>query len=146
MSILNHYQITDQIASSGQPLENQFTEIAEGGYNAVLNLAMPDHDNSIANEGSVVTALGMTYIHIPVPFDAPADEHFSEFSGYMDVLKARKIWVHCIINARVFAFLFRYMQESYNFSAAEAATPTALPFPAWPSLQPRGSDWWVRTA
>lgn len=68
MSILNHYQITDQIASSGQPLENQFTEIAEGGYNAVLNLAMPDHDNSIANEGSVLTALGMTYIHIPVPF------------------------------------------------------------------------------
>ena len=42
MDIHNHYRLTDSIASSGQPLEDQFKEIAEAGYEAVINLAMPD--------------------------------------------------------------------------------------------------------
>ena len=65
MAILNHFQVTDDIASSGQPTVEQFDEIASGGYDTIINLAMPDHENSIANEGSLVTSLGMTYIHIP---------------------------------------------------------------------------------
>ncbi|MEH6571101.1 MAG: protein tyrosine phosphatase family protein [Halioglobus sp.] len=123
MAILNHFQVTDDIASSGQPTVEQFDEIALGGYDAIINLAMPDHKNSIANEGSLVTSLGMTYIHIPVPFDAPNEGHFAAFSGYMDALKDKKVWVHCIVNARVSAFLFRYLQINRSFTAAEATTP-----------------------
>jgi protein tyrosine phosphatase (PTP) superfamily phosphohydrolase (DUF442 family) len=123
MAILNHFQVTDDIASSGQPTVEQFDEIASRGYDAIINLAMPDHENSIANEGSLVTSLGMTYIHIPVPFDAPNEEHFAAFSGYMDALKDKRVWVHCIVNARVSAFLFRYLQENRSFTAAEAKTP-----------------------
>ena len=52
MSIFNYFQVTDNIASSGQPTSNQFDEIAEDGYSAIINLAMPDHENSIATEGS----------------------------------------------------------------------------------------------
>lgn len=124
MPILNYYQATDCIASSGQPTEIQFDEIAADGYDVIINLAMPDHDNSIASEGSIVTSLGMTYIHIPVPFDAPNEDHFSDFSAYMDALKHKKVWVHCIVNARVSAFLFRYLQANRGFSSAEAKTPT----------------------
>jgi protein tyrosine phosphatase (PTP) superfamily phosphohydrolase (DUF442 family) len=123
MAILNHYQVTDCIASSGQPTEAQLKEIAAGGYHTIINLAMPDHEISIANEGSIVTSLGMTYIHIPVPFDAPTEDHFTTFAGYMDVLKSKKVWVHCIVNARVSAFLFRYLQNNRDLSAAEAKTP-----------------------
>ena len=123
MAILNHFQVTDYIASSGQPTVGQFEEIASAGYDAIINLAMPDHENSIADEGSLVTLLGMTYIHIPVPFDAPNEEHFSTFCGYMDALKDKKVWVHCIVNARVSAFLFRYLQKNRSFTAAEAKTP-----------------------
>lgn len=122
MSIINYFQVTDRIASSGQPTEKQFDEIAEGGYDAVINLAMPDHENSIAIEGSIVTSLGMTYIHIPVPFDAPNEYHFETFSGYMDTLESKKVWVHCIVNARVSAFLFRYLQNR-GLSASKAKTP-----------------------
>ena len=123
MAILNHFQVTDDIASSGQSTVEQFDEIASGGYDTIINLAMPDHENSIANEGSLVTSLGMTYIHIPVPFDAPREEHFAAFSGYMDALKDKNVWVHYIINARVSAFLFRYLQKNRSFTAAEAKTP-----------------------
>jgi protein tyrosine phosphatase (PTP) superfamily phosphohydrolase (DUF442 family) len=123
MSILNYYQVTDDIASSGQPTEDQFDEIAKGGYEVIINLAMPDHENSIATEGNIVTSLCMTYIHIPVPFDAPSEDHFATFSSYMDALKEKKVWVHCVVNARVSAFLFRYLQNNRGFSAAEAKTP-----------------------
>ena len=107
LDIYNHYRLTDSIASSGQPLEDQFKDIAEAGYDAVINLAMPDSDHAIPTEGSIVTSLGMTYIHIPVPFDAPSEGHFAAFSGYMDTLQKKKVWVHCVVNARVSAFLFR---------------------------------------
>ncbi len=123
MAILNHFQVTDSIASSGQPTQEQFNEIASDAYDVIINLAMPDHKNSIANEGSLVTSLGMTYIHIPVPFDAPSEAHFARFSGYMDTLENQKVWVHCIVNARVSAFLFRYLQTNRRLSAAQAKTP-----------------------
>jgi protein tyrosine phosphatase (PTP) superfamily phosphohydrolase (DUF442 family) len=123
MDILNQYHVTENIASSGQPDEAQIEQIASEGYYAVINLAMPDHKKSLANEGGIVTSLGMTYIHIPVPFEAPNEEHLVTFSGYMDVLEAKKVWVHCIVNARVSAFLFRYLQANRGLSAAEAKTP-----------------------
>jgi len=123
MAILNQFQVTNDISSSGQPTVIQFDEIASGGYDVIINLAMPDHKNSISDEGSIVTSLGMTYIHIPVPFDAPNEDHFATFSGYMDALKEKKVWVHCIVNARVSAFLFRYLQSNRGLSAIAATTP-----------------------
>ena len=68
MDIFNQYRVTENITSFGQPDEAQIEQIAAEGYYAVIHLAMPDHKNSLANEGSVVTSLEMTYIHIPVPF------------------------------------------------------------------------------
>jgi protein tyrosine phosphatase (PTP) superfamily phosphohydrolase (DUF442 family) len=136
MTILNHFQVTDGIASSGQPSEAQFAEIAAGGYDVIINLAMPDNENAIANEGSIVASLDMTYIHIPVPFDAPTEEHFARFSGYMDSLEGKQVWVHCVVNARVSAFLFRYLQSSRGLSAAEAKTPVLV---AW---LPKMDDVW----
>jgi protein tyrosine phosphatase (PTP) superfamily phosphohydrolase (DUF442 family) len=123
VDILNQYHVTENIASSGQPDEAQIEQIASEGYYAVINLAMPDHKKSLANEGSIVTSLGMTYIHIPVPFEAPNEDHLVTFSGYMDVLETKKVWVHCIVNARVSAFLFRYLQKNRGWSAQKSATP-----------------------
>lgn len=123
MDILNQFQVTKSIASSGQPSENQIEMIASSGFDVVVNLAMPEHENSLANEGSLVTSLGMTYIHIPVPFDAPNYDHLDTFSGYMDALEHKKVWVHCIVNARVSAFLFCYLQKHRGLSAEDSATP-----------------------
>jgi protein tyrosine phosphatase (PTP) superfamily phosphohydrolase (DUF442 family) len=76
MTILNQFEVSDNITTSGQPTEDQFASIFGSGHDAVINLAMPDHENSISNEGEIVTALGMTYIHIPVTFDAPQEHHY----------------------------------------------------------------------
>ena len=53
MGIHNQYQLTANIASSGQPREDQFKAIAEAGYDIVINLAMPDSDHAMAS--SIVT-------------------------------------------------------------------------------------------
>jgi len=122
MEILNQFQINENIFTSGQPDEIQIKEMASKGYKVVINLAMPDHENSISSEGSIVTSHGMTYIHIPVPFDAPKLDHLKTFSDIMDIFKDKKVWVHCIVNARVSAFLFCYLQNNRDYTAKKAST------------------------
>ncbi len=123
MAILNQFEVSDGITTSGQPKADEFSVISDTGHEVVINLAMPEHEDSIPNEGQIVTALGMTYIHIPVPFDAPDEYQYRMFCGYMDALAERKVWVHCIVNARVSAFLFRSLQTHRGYSAAQARTP-----------------------
>ena len=84
---------------------------------------MPDHENSIPNEGEIVASLGMTYIHIPVPFDAPGEDQYEMFCRYRESLSNKRVWVHCIVNARVSAFLFRYLQSQRGYSPSQAKTP-----------------------
>ena len=84
---------------------------------------MPEHKQSICTEGSLVTTLGMTIMHIPVSFDAPSENHYREYTGYMDALKDRKDWVHCIVNSRVSALFFHYLQKAQGFSARKVASP-----------------------
>ena len=72
---LNFYQITEEVGTAGQPTVEQFKQIAEQGYSSVVNLAMHDSENAVPEEGSIVSSLGMSYFHIPVPFDNPTVDH-----------------------------------------------------------------------
>jgi len=98
------------MASSGQPEEHEFGDIAKAGYRVVVNLAMPNSDFAIPEEGNIVTALGMSYVHIPVPFEAPTAEHLRQFIKVMQAYADRKVWVHCALNYRVSAFLYQYQR------------------------------------
>ena len=120
--IFNYHQATDQIATSGQPLAEEFKDIATNGYQAVVNLAMHDSDDAIADEGSIVASLRMTYFHIPVPFDAPTSEHLRIFINIMECLQGKKVWVHCALNYRVSAFMYHYLRL-HGFSPEEARSP-----------------------
>lgn len=123
MEIINQFKITPNICTSGQPTEDQLKQIASWGYECVVNLGMPDHEQSIDQEGSIVSSLGMTYVHLPVPFDSPTKAHLEEFSAFMNALRDKKVWVHCIVNARVSAFLFCYLQTDRGMLPEDAATP-----------------------
>ncbi len=107
----NYMPISERIASSGQPKEKQFKLIKEGGYKVVINLAMPNSEEIILEEGNIVTAHGMTYINIPVPWDAPTKDHLTQFFGVMRAYQDRKVWVHCVKNYRVSAFLYQYYRH-----------------------------------
>lgn len=121
-AIYNFEAITESIGTSGQPTEEQFHLIAAAGYSAVINLALPTSDNAIANEGSVVTGLGMAYFHIPVDFNEPLRSDLRLFFGVMKALEGRKVWVHCVVNARVSAFVYHYLRHVRGVADEKAKT------------------------
>jgi protein tyrosine phosphatase (PTP) superfamily phosphohydrolase (DUF442 family) len=118
--ILNYIQMTEMIGTSGQPAREQFNHIAKAQYKSVVNLAMPDSDNAIADEGAVVSGLGMQYIHIPVPFDNPTANHLKSFIRIMRALEGEKVWVHCAVNARVSAFMYKYLRLEKGYDDVSA--------------------------
>ena len=118
--ITNYKSISDVLASSGQPDEIQFKEIAAAGFEVVINLAMPNSDGAIPEEGYIVTARRMAYVHLPVPFEAPTAEHLKLFFALMEAFKGNKCWVHCVANYRVSAFLYQYFRLVQNLSPEEA--------------------------
>ena len=62
----------------------------------------------------------MVYIHIPVAFDAPTEADFARFREVMDDLEDSTVHVHCIVNARVSAFFYRYRRDVLGHDEAEA--------------------------
>jgi protein tyrosine phosphatase (PTP) superfamily phosphohydrolase (DUF442 family) len=121
--LFNFHQSTDLVGTAGQPTREQFAEIAADGYRAVINLAMPDSNNALADEASLVTSHGLSYFHIPVPFDRPQPEHLRLFFSLMDALENQKVLVHCVVNARVSAFMYKYLTLKKGWPTEQASTP-----------------------
>ena len=124
-SIQNYFPLPLSIGTSGQPTTEQFKDIQAAGFDVVVNLAMPDSDNALTNEGALVSENGMTYVHIPVPWDAPDANHLAQFFGAMDAILAqdKKVWVHCAANYRASAFTYKYLTMSQGLSEPESTTP-----------------------
>jgi len=121
--IRNFIQLTDRVGTSGQPTKEQFSDLSQQGYSTVINLAMPDSDHAIPEEGNIVTGLGMSYFHIPVPFDKPTADHLKLFIELMKSLEGKKVWVHCVVNMRVSAFMYQYLRHEKGYSENDAQSP-----------------------
>jgi protein tyrosine phosphatase (PTP) superfamily phosphohydrolase (DUF442 family) len=119
--IYNFRLLGEQLGTSGQPIEAQFQTIRQAGFDVVINLALPTSDNAVPDEGSIVTGLGMAYVHIPVNFQKPASEDFQTFCQLMDAFEGRNVFVHCAANMRVssFVFLYRVLRKGMEPSRAE---------------------------
>lgn len=108
--IYNFIQLSDRIATAGQPTAIQYLAIANAGYQVVINLALKESANALPEEQSIATNLGLEYIHIPVLWDAPNLENFQAFTTVMNAHQDRKIFIHCAANMRVSAFMYLYRQ------------------------------------
>jgi protein tyrosine phosphatase (PTP) superfamily phosphohydrolase (DUF442 family) len=122
-NILNYVQLSDNIATSGQPKANQFKLIANYGYASIINLAMEEAHNAIPNESKLLESLGISYIHIPVPFACPTTTHFQEFVKILKSLEGQKVWIHCAMNYRVSAFMYLYLKQAKGLPDSEAKSP-----------------------
>ena len=120
--IYHHEQLTDWLGTSGQPKDDQFALIKQAGYQLVVNLALPSSDHAIPEEGSIVSGLGMAYVHLPVSFESPRVEDLRQFCGVLDAFSSSKIWVHCVVNARVSVFCYHYLTKRRGLSDSEART------------------------
>src|SRR5216117_2768268 len=98
--IRNFLRIDDGLATSGMPQTNDFAALRRAGFDVVINLALPTSDNALPNEGELVSAQGMTYVHIPVKFDAPQPADFDRFTRVLDTCAGQRVFVHCAANKR----------------------------------------------
>jgi protein tyrosine phosphatase (PTP) superfamily phosphohydrolase (DUF442 family) len=112
-NILNFVQISETIATAGQPTEAQLTEIKNAGYQTVVNLALTTSTNALPNEQEIVESQGMHYVHIPVVWEKPTQDNLDRFFEVMHENANRKVFVHCAMNMRVsaFVYLYRRIQE-----------------------------------
>lgn len=120
MEILNYLKINDLIHTSGQPGREDFRLIAETGAVGVINLAMPDHESALSNEGELVTSTGMNYFHIPVIWSQPEPEQYALFQTIMLAHSKKIIWVHCALNWRVSSFMYLYQTKCLGVSENQA--------------------------
>lgn len=121
-AILNWRRLGPTLTSSGQPSEAKLAEIAALGIGEVINLGPHSHVQALPDEAASVTALGMSYTYIPVDFAAPTEDDYAAFVAAMSEVEAagRTVHVHCIVNARVSAFLYRYRRDAIGETAARA--------------------------
>ena len=112
--ISNFLQISDNLATSGQPTVEQFQAIADSDYEVVINLALPTSDRAIANESAIVRFSGMEYIAIPIIWEHPTITDLDQFLQALDKYKNQKIFVHCAKNMRVSAFVYLYRRLILN--------------------------------
>lgn len=103
-------RLSPRITTSGRIEDKDLSRLAGIGTCHVINLALDDHPEALADEGRKLAEEGIDYTHIPVPFDAPGEEHYRAF---VDALTGGETpaHVHCILNWRVSAFFYRFHCE-----------------------------------
>ncbi|MCR2834136.1 beta-lactamase hydrolase domain-containing protein [Parerythrobacter lacustris] len=103
--IRNWRRRPDGTTTSGRLQAGDPARLAAIGVRHVVNLALADHPEALADEAALLAAEGIGYTHIPVPFDAPT-------AGHVDALREAlagtvgPVHVHCIMNWRVTAFFY----------------------------------------
>ncbi len=121
-TIYNMLAIDEQLGTSGQPTSAQLAAIKEAGYEVVINLATGTTPRDLPREAEVVAQQGMAYIHIPVVWEHPTAENFTQFCTAMEATQGKKRFVHCIANMRVsaFVYLYRVLRQGLAPEAAQA--------------------------
>ena len=122
-TIPDYYLVSDAVASSGQPNPEQFAFITQAEYQVVINLATSSSSNALANEGEIVTDIGMIYVHIPVSWSDPQLEDVVTFFKVMQAFKEQKIWVHCAKNMRVSCFVYLWQKYVLQLTEEKARYP-----------------------
>ncbi|MEM7299885.1 MAG: protein tyrosine phosphatase family protein [Pseudomonadota bacterium] len=132
--IINWRRVSDRITLSGQPTEEQLADINALGVTHIINLGPHHNKGALDDEAGTVAALGMEYVYIPVEFENPQDEDFNQFCDALENLPDTNVHVHCIYNARVTAFFYRYAKTGHGLSKADA-------FALMDGIWRPGDDW-----
>ncbi len=101
-------RIDARLTTSGKLVDGDPERLAALGVRRVINLALASHPEALSDEAGRFARAGIDYVHIPVPFDAPDDSHFAAFNAAMAEADGASVHVHCILNWRVSAFVYRW--------------------------------------
>jgi protein tyrosine phosphatase (PTP) superfamily phosphohydrolase (DUF442 family) len=125
--ILNYIQINDTLSTAGQPTKKQFKQIAQAGFEVVVNLAM-HNKGALPEEDKIVTKNRMLYIHIPITWKKPELDRLKFFLSTMEMLhkQNKKVFVHCIMNYRASVFVYKYRKHVLKEKRVTLVAPKAF--------------------
>ena len=119
-SIYKYKLLTENLATSGQPTQEELSLISNAGYSVVINLGLHNEEYSEKNEPLFFAGKNIKYIYIPVKFDEPKGKDLTAFTKAMDLHKDDKIFIHCAANKRVSVFIALYRTLSLGWPAEKA--------------------------
>ena len=131
--IRNFQRLGPRWTTSGRLRAEDLDGLGAIGVALVINLALDDHPEALADEAGQLAARKIGYSHIPVPFDAPDEAHYAAFVAALEGVGDAPVHVHCIMNYRVSAFFYRYHREALGMAETEAR---ALMAQQWNPLDP----------
>lgn len=133
----NPIEITPSLMTSGQPTPKALAALGASGFQAVVYLAPSSVPDAVKNERDLLERQGVEFIHIPIPFDAPAEAHLIALSETLERLNGKKVLVHCQVNLRASTMVFLYrviaMKEEPS-RAYEAVSRVWSPEGPWRTL------------
>ena len=134
-------RLDPRTTTSGRLRDEDLDALATLGVRHVVNLALDSHPEALADEAGKLAARGIGYTHIPVPFDAPNDDHYRAFLAALDRAGRAPVHVHCIMNYRVSGFFYRYHREIAGIDRAEARALLVQQWDPQSSDRPESRPW-----
>lgn len=134
--LLNCRQIHPSLFTGGMPTARWLQAAAEAGFEAIINLATEAGGPALPDEAEVCARLGLSYVHLPVDWQAPGVADYLAFERALDALGARRTLVHCRRNHRASAFVYLYQERHGVDEAAARADMRAVwtPNATWQAL------------
>jgi protein tyrosine phosphatase (PTP) superfamily phosphohydrolase (DUF442 family) len=118
--MVNYLEVTPKVHTGGSPTVQDLQNLRAAGVEVVINLALNTSPDAIPDEAGVVARLGMRYIHIPVEWSAPMPANLRDFFAALDGCQGCPIFIHCVKNMRVSAFLYLYRVIRQGVNPEEA--------------------------
>ncbi len=112
-------RLDERTTTSGRLVTDDIAKLSTIGVRHVINLAPDGRDGALAGEAELLAERGIAYSYIPVPFDAPGEDHFNAFRRAYEG-SAGPVHVHCLANWRVSAFFYRLNRDCRNMDESEA--------------------------
>jgi len=129
--------IDARLVTSGQPTAESLQTLRAEGFEAVIYLAPASVADAVKEEPTILAKQGIEFIHVPIPFGAPAESHFDAVSAGLDRLEGKKVLVHCQVNMRAstMVFLYRVLHRKEPPAAAyDSVTQVWTPQGPWKQL------------
>lgn len=111
------------VATAGQPTEDDLRRLAEAGWRTVLDLRRPGEERGY-DEAAAARAAGMEYVNVPVAGEVP-DESFDAVRALLADDGRRPVLFHCASANRVGALLIPFLVLDRGVGEDEALETAA---------------------
>jgi len=112
--------VSDKVATGGQPTPAQYIDLAREGYKTVICLREPG-EYDMAAEEAAAKSKSLTFVNIPVSKENPKPEQVEKFLSVLSSPKVYPVFIHCGTGNRVAAFwmIRRVVVDKWELEDAE---------------------------